>query len=260
MKVKERQDKLLLSAAVFFFAAIPQTQAARAIEGTAHSVSGTVTNSITGLPISGATVSILDSGVPPEITDDNGMYLFPSVSEGTYDVQASAPGSLSLTQPGIVVDHDVVLDFALDSAALCDHVQGNLVANCGLETGDFTSWTRSGDPSFTSIDQGAGHSGMFGLVIAPSADLGFVAQDLATNPGGSYSICSWILNLGGTPNRFQVSWGGTVIRDDSDMQPTPGYVQLCDDVVAPSDTTEVKFGFLQLPSFFAFDDVSVAPQ
>jgi hypothetical protein len=224
-----------------------------------HSVSGTVTNGITGLPISGATVTLIDSPLPPAITDDNGFYLFPSVPDGTYDIQASVPGLLSLTQSGVVVDDDIVVDFTLDSAAICDHVPGNLVANCGFETGDFTAWARSGDTSFTSIDRGAGHSGMFGLVAGPSG-LGFIAQNLATTPGGTYSICYWLLNLGGPPNRFQVSWGGTVIRDEYDLLPWGGYMQFCQDAVAPSDTTEVKFGFQQLPSFFLFDDVSVAPQ
>ena len=253
------KSKVVLCAALLFFAALLHFEAVGAIKGTSHSVSGTVTNAITGLPISGATVRILDSGIPPEVTDDSGMSLFPSVPEGTYDVEASAPGLLSATEPGVVVDHDVVVEFSLDSAALCDHVPGNLVVNCGFETGDFTSWTRSGDLSFTSIEPG-GHSGMFGLVTGPTSDLGFIGQTLATTLGGSYSVCSWLGNLGGGPNRFQVSWGGTVIRDDQDLLPFGAYVQFCDDVIATSDTTEVKFGFLQIPSFFVFDDVSIAPQ
>jgi hypothetical protein len=51
-----------------------------------------------------------------------------------------------------------------------------------------------------------------------------------------------------------------VIQDISDQQPWGDFIQLCDDVVAPSDTTELKFGFQQVPSWFAFDDASVAPQ
>src|SRR5262249_42875641 len=187
-----------------------------------HSVSGTVTNASTGLPISGATVRILNTPIPPATTDANGMYLFPSVPEGTYDIQASAPGFLPLTQPGVVVDQDVVVNFGLDSAALCDHVPGNLVANCGFETGDFTGWTRSGDPSATSITTAAAHSGMWGLFTGPVQDLGFFSQMLPTVSGGNYRICYWISNLSsGTPNRFQVSWGGTVIRDDSSLPQFP---------------------------------------
>jgi len=235
------------------------TQNFTLIPAPSHSVSGTVTNSITGTPIQGASVRILNTPIPPATTDANGMYLFPSVPEGTYDIQATAAGFLSMTRPGVVVDHDVVVDFALESSALCDRVPGNLVRNCGFETGDFTGWTRSGDPSATSIDSGSAHSGTYGLDIGPVTDLGFIAQNLATAPGGSYSLCYWLLNLGGTPNRFQVSWDHVVIRDDTNLGAF-GYTQTCHDVVATSDTTEVKFGFLQVPSYFHFDDVSAAPE
>jgi hypothetical protein len=235
------------------------TQNFTLIPAPSHSVSGTVTNSITGTPIQGASVRILNTPIPPATTDANGMYLFPSVPEGTYDIQATAAGFLSMTRPGVVVDHDVVVDFALESSALCDRVPGNLVRNCGFETGDFTGWTRSGDPSATSIDSGSAHSGTYGLDIGPVTDLGFIAQNLATAPGGSYSLCYWLLNLGATPNRFQVSWDHVVIRDDTNLGAF-GYTQTCHDVVATSDTTEVKFGFLQVPSYFHFDDVSAAPE
>jgi hypothetical protein len=226
--------------------------------GPAHSVSGTVTNLSTGLPIAGAQVRILSTPLPAATTDANGNYQFPIVPEGTYDIQATAPGFRPGTQ-SIAVVQDLVIDFVLDSVADCARVAGNLVANCGFETGDFTSWTRSGDSGFTSIDAIAAHSGSFGLNIGPTGGLGFIAQNLATKAGGSYSLCYWLANLGGPANRFQVSWGGTIIRDDSNLSVFP-YTQSCIDVVAPSDSTELKFGFLQVPSFFHFDDVSVAAQ
>ena len=226
----------------------------------AHSVSGTITNLGSGTPVPGATVRILNTPIPPAISDANGLYLFPSVPEGTYDIQASAPGFLTVTQPGVMVNQDVVLDFALDSAAECARVAGNLVANCGFETGDFTGWTRSGDPSATSITNAAAHSGSWGLFTGPVTDLGFVSQILPTVSGGSYRICYWLSNLSsGTPNRFQVSWGGVVIRDQSNL-PQFVYEQDCHDVVASGDSSEVKFGFLQVPSFFDFDDVTVVAQ
>jgi hypothetical protein len=49
----------------------------------------------------------------------------------------------------------------------CDATPGNLVANCGFETGDFTSWTQSGDLSFTDVDPDCAHSGDFGLCAGP---------------------------------------------------------------------------------------------
>ncbi len=226
--------------------------------GPAHSVSGTVTNLVTGLPIAGAQVRILSTPLPPATTDASGSYQFPIVPEGTYDIQATAPGFRPGTQ-SIAVVQDLVIDFVLDSVADCARVAGNLVANCGFETGDSTGWTRSGDQSFTTIDAVSAHSGSFGLDTGPTGTLGFFAQNLATKTGGSYSLCYWLSNEGGPANEFQVSWGGMIIRDESGLSPFP-YTQSCIDVVAPSDSTELKFGFLQVPSYFHFDDVSVAAQ
>jgi hypothetical protein len=163
----------------------------------AHMVSGTVTNSGTGLPIAGATVTIQGTPIPPATTDANGMYQFPIVPEGTYTMTATKPGFL----PGsrmVTVDMDIVVDFALDPAAACDRVPGNLVVNCGFETGDFTGWTRSGDPTYTNIDTPSAHSATYGLDIGPVNDLGFIAQNLATTSGATYSLCYWLLNLGGS--------------------------------------------------------------
>jgi len=238
--------------------------------GPAHTVFGTVTSSASGLPIPGATVRILSTPIPPTTTDQNGMYQFLLVPEGTYDMQASAGGFGTGTTTGVVVNMDVEVDFALDPRvgpcspdridipSQCELVAGNLVANCGFETGDFTSWVRSGDPSFTSIDSGSAHSGNFGLDTGPTADLGFIAQNLPTTPGATYNLRFWLANNGGPSNRVTVSWGGTNIFDSSDFSPF-GYTQYCWSGSAPSDSTELKFGFLQVPSFFNFDDVSVAP-
>ncbi len=226
--------------------------------GPAHMVSGTVTNSGTGLPIAGATVTIQGTPIPPATTDANGMYAFPIVPEGTYTMTATKPGFL----PGsrmVTVDMDIVVDFALDPAAACDRVPGNLVVNCGWETGDYPPWARSGNPGFTSIDGASAHSGSFGLDTGPVGSMGFFEQPLPTTPGGSYQLCYWLLNLGGPANEFQVTWDGTIIRDSIDLQPF-GYMQTCHDVTASGSSTILKFGFRQDPSFFYFDDVSVAPQ
>src|SRR5499427_1939600 len=122
--------------------------------GPAHTVFGTVTSSASGLPIPGATVRILSTPIAPATTDQNGMYQCRLVPEGTYDMQASAGGFGTRTTTGVVVNMDVEVDFALDPRvgpctpdridipSQCDLVAGNLVANCGFETGDFTSWVR----------------------------------------------------------------------------------------------------------------------
>jgi hypothetical protein len=69
------------------------------------SISGTVTDSITGLPINGATVAC--SGSPTcisAITPTNGTYTLSSLTEGTYQLVASAPNyTTSSTTPVVVV-------------------------------------------------------------------------------------------------------------------------------------------------------------
>jgi len=108
---------------------------------------------------------------------------------------------------------DFAPDQYSDDPSACDMVAGNLVMNCGFETGDFAGWTRSGDPTFTMIDSGSAHSGMFGLDTGPTSDLS---------------------NL-----------------------PQFDYMRFDFDVFACGTGSELKFGFLQFPSFFHFDDVVV---
>ena len=139
----------------------------------------------------------------------------------------------------------------------CEAVTNNLVANCGFETGVFGPWVRSGDPSFTGIDNASAHSGQFGLDTGPVSDLGYITQNLATgDQGAMHHLSFWLRNLGGTPNRFRVTWEGNVLMDMTDM-PAFDYTRYDFDVFACGGTSELKFGFLQVPTFFYFDDVVV---
>jgi len=141
----------------------------------------------------------------------------------------------------------------------CNTVPGNLVANCGFETGSFAMWTQSGDLSFTDVIGGARFTGNFGGRFGPVDDLGFIAQQLTTVPGQSYTLTFPLRNNGG-PNRFQVSWGGQVIYDSSvgDFQyhrPQSGFEGL----VARGASTELKIGFFNLPDYIFIDDIVVVP-
>jgi hypothetical protein len=143
----------------------------------------------------------------------------------------------------------------INGGSICDGVTGNLVHNCGFETGNFMSWTRSGDPTFTSVD-GNPHSGNFALVTGPVVSLGFISQNLATGDQGAMHHLSFWLRNAGIPNRFQVSWEGNVIFDETNMADFP-YTRFDFDVFACGGTSELKFGFYNLPDFFYFDDVVV---
>jgi hypothetical protein len=146
------------------------------------------------------------------------------------------------------------------SASACDGVDGNLVANCGFETSDFTSWIQSGDLSYTSVNQGSpyAHSGAYGGVFGPVGDLGFITQFLSTTAGQTYNLAFWLENTF-APNHFQVIWDGNVVFDGTDLPDFLYSPMEFDGLVASGDSVELDFGFYNVPSFFYIDDIVVVP-
>ena len=119
----------------------------------------------------------------------------------------------------------------------CQSVSGNLVANCGFETGDFTSWTQSGNLGLTGVTTGSyAFSGTYGAFLGPVGSDGYLTQTLAGNSFSfqfrqdpsywaldsisvtpfvscgagceTYYIDFWLANFGGTPNDFTVLFNG----------------------------------------------------
>ncbi len=79
---------------------------------------GTVTDSVTTLPIPGATIQVRNSFivVATSITDSNGGYNFPNLAPDTYTVTASAPDYQRQAQSASVTSNQVtVVNFALIS-------------------------------------------------------------------------------------------------------------------------------------------------
>ena len=145
---------------------------------------------------------------------------------------------------------------AIAIPSICDGIAGNLVANCGFETGTFSSWTQSGNTDFTGTN-GNVHSGNFGAEFGPQLTLGFITQNLSTTVGGTYDLAFWLQNDSGTPvNHFEAAWNGVIIfaLDDS---PAFSYTLFTFPVTATSASTPLQFGFRHDPAFWDFDDVSV---
>src|SRR5579864_846203 len=67
----------------------------------------------------------------------------------------------------------------------CTTIEGNLFANCGFETGDFTGWTVL-DSGFMFVDGGNPDNGRFAADLGSVGAVGCIGQTLATTPGQIY--------------------------------------------------------------------------
>jgi len=136
-------------------------------------------------------------------------------------------------------------------------VAGNLVANCGFETGTFTGWTQSGNTGFTAVVAGSAHSGAFGATFGPVGSLGFITQNLVTVPGATYDLSFWLRNAAGTPNQFTASFNGVALTTLTNSAAFGYTLFTFNGLLATTTSTQLQFGFRHDPSFWDFDDVIV---
>jgi hypothetical protein len=144
-------------------------------------------------------------------------------------------------------------------ADVCSVVAGNLVVNCGFETGNFSGWTQSGNTGNSGVGNFAPgpNSGSFDAFFGPSGSVGFLTQTIATTPGTAYTVSFFLRNNNAvTPNSFAVSFGGGPLMTLTDS-PSFGYTQFVFSVVALGPSTDLQFAFRHDNSEWFLDDVVV---
>jgi hypothetical protein len=163
------------------------------------------------------------------------------------------------------------------AASICAAVPANLVANCGFETGDLTSWTLSGSilnplSTYYGVDSFDANSGNDGAYISQDfIDDGTapvdLSQTLATTAGKSYYV-TFFLEQDTTPttgykHALTVTWGGNSIMSLTPTVAVPGAVGAFTAYTltetATSASTNLTFAFENDDSYWSFDDVSVSP-
>lgn len=156
------------------------------------------------------------------------------------------------------------------SASVCDAIAGNLVQNCGFETGDFTDWTFAGGPSdFFSGVYATGaipgidaNSGTYFAALETAGGDGSLGPmvSLTTVPGQTYTFSFWLTNTTqGTsivPNDFSADWDGTDVLAFNNAAAMP-YTFYTFTETAASTTTHVGFTERNDSGIWGLDDVSV---
>jgi hypothetical protein len=139
------------------------------------------------------------------------------------------------------------------------------VNNGSFETGDFTSWTVSGDTAFVGVcdvstcpGNFAPQDGNFAAYFGPVGDNATISQNIATTPGDSYALSFYLANpVGGTPNYFNVTFGSSSFSF-SNFGVAFGWQQFTLTTVATTSETPLSFTFRNDPSYWFLDNVSVS--
>jgi hypothetical protein len=141
----------------------------------------------------------------------------------------------------------------LSAASICDAVVGNLVANCGFETGDFTGWVVTGNTGFTGVTGSYANSGNYGGYFGAIGSDTLLTQTLPTL-AGTVDLSFYLENNGGTPNDFTVLWNGVDVGPNLLNVGSFGYTQYTF-VLAGAGNDTLQFQVRQDPSYFGLDDV-----
>jgi hypothetical protein len=184
----------------------------------------------------------------------NSRVLIPALAGGLIAV-AALLGLAGSAQAKAILPSSVA-----DPPSVCDAIAGNLVANCGFETGDFTAWTTTPAMMGSVFDVAdfAAHSGTFGAFLAATTppDRDTIAQSISTIAGDTYTIAFFLRNTFEPANQFIAMFGATTLLSLTDSPSFP-YTEFTDTVVATGSSTMLSFSAYQVPGFFFVDDISV---
>jgi hypothetical protein len=173
----------------------------------------------------------------------------------------------------ICVAFCLFLGVAQSKADTCGTTPGNLVANCGFETGDFTSWTLAGndvpltlgnlygvegtDP-FDGISPNSGSDQAFFADLVANATT--LSQTITTVPTDAYTVSFFLAQdtavASPYSNAFSASFGGASLVNLVAV-PVQGYTEYSYNVDATSASSVLSLTFGNDLGEFLVDDISV---
>ncbi len=155
------------------------------------------------------------------------------------------------------------------AAAVCA-TPGNLVMNCGFETGDLSGWTVLGDTTGVGVDTFDAHSGTYGAflagygsVAAGNTNYTDLRQMLSTKLGQRYSLRYYTAYFPSATvrpdNVFFAEIGGSRIDASlqSNVTSAPWTLDGSFLFTAAASATQLDFLAEDANFFFSLDDVAV---
>lgn len=155
----------------------------------------------------------------------------------------------------------------------CDSVVGNLVSNCGFETGDFTSWTLGGNNAnpvlYYGVDAFDANSGNYGAYLSSDLIDGTgpldLSQTLTTIAGFTYDVSFYLEQdtqpYVNNPHSFTATMGGTTLLTLTPSPASPGpygsFLQYVYSFTATGTSSVLNFAALNEDNFWSLDDVTV---
>jgi len=150
---------------------------------------------------------------------------------------------------------------AQSGPSLCN-VAGNLVQNCGFETGTFFPWIVAWTDSDTVVTTNCAHSGTYCAALGAVPGENSVSQTVneGSVPAGTpLTVSFWVANGGCCGNSFEAEWNGApgVLTQISNANAF-GYIQFSFQVLSTGGTNDtLRFQEQNPPSYFYLDDVII---
>lgn len=138
---------------------------------------------------------------------------------------------------------------------------GNLVLNCGFETGDFTSWSLVEILASSAVESNNPDNGSYDAYFGePDTD---ATLSQTVNGNGTDTLYSLVFALAGdgsTPNDFTVLWNGTDVGPGIvNLSPSFPYIAFSGILSGNSGANTLTFQSRQNPTFWYLDDVTLVP-
>ena len=173
---------------------------------------------------------------------------------GLFLLLSVAVGCASLPRPAAAIP------------SICDAIPGNLIVNCGFETGTLSGWTKSGNTNLTfTAELGSfappldkPNSGNVFAALGPVGSDGFLSQTFIDTPGESLRVEFFMADDGRTPNDFHVAFDGNMLLGLTN-DGTHHFTDYVFVVTGTGIDTLTIGGYRNDLGYFGLDDISVAP-